>query len=65
MRRQKTEAPRCAHGRREPVEALDGETVAQLCLKCDTQLAADFVPSLTNLFYDPGLIQDTRKRRRT
>ena len=64
MKRQRTETPRCVHGRRTPVEALDGETVAQLCLNCDTQLSADFVPSLTDLFHDPNLTADTRRKRR-
>jgi hypothetical protein len=47
------------------VETLGGETVAQLCLGCDDQLAADFAPSLTDLFYDPALMRDTRRRKRT
>jgi len=35
----------CSHWQRVPVELLaDGECVAQLCLDCDVQLAADFDP---------------------
>lgn len=57
-------APICAHGGAVPVESVEGETVAKLCTKCDTQLEADFVPSLTDLFFDPNLLEKPRRRRR-
>ena len=64
MRRGRATAePRCAHGGAVPVESIEGETVAKLCTKCDTQLPADFQPSIVDLFYNPALTQLPKRRR--
>ena len=57
--------PRCAHGGTVPVESIEGEVVARLCTnpECSKQLAADFRPSLVDLFFDPNLIEKPRRRR--
>jgi len=59
VRRRQPEAPRCLHTRREPVQTLGGELVAQLCLTCDAELTADYRPSLTDLFFNPALIEQS------
>jgi hypothetical protein len=55
----------CAHPNAVPVEALvTGERVAALCPDCDTQLPAEWEPvkpSITDMFYDPSLVRETRR----
>lgn len=58
----KRERP-CVHCGAVPVEDLAGETVAHLCTDCGDQLPAQWKISLTDLFFDPSLICNNRRRR--
>ncbi len=55
-RQQRPQQRPCVHRGAVPVQGLHGETVAHLCADCDEQLPAEWKISVTDLFFDPHLI---------